>query len=125
MQNRDKNFDNKKPSDKKENDSEKGKDEAEKKGFPGYPHYPASEDIYNREKETDLNPDDLTKKKTQDNKPGKRNEKYFSEDITGEDLDNPGSKADEAKSNAGSEDEENNHYNLGGDNRKDLEDDKG
>ena len=45
--------------------------------------------------------------------------------MTGEDLDVPGSKADEAKSNAGSEDEENNYYSLGGDNHNDLEEDKG
>ena len=45
--------------------------------------------------------------------------------MTGEDLDVPGSKADEAKANSGSEDEENNYYSLGGDNHNDLEEDKG
>ena len=101
------------------------KDESEKKDFPGYPHYPASEDIYNKAKETDLNPEDLSKRKKTDSNPGKRNEKNFSEDMTGGDLDVPGSKADEAKKNAGSEDEENNYYSLGGDNHNDLEEDKG
>ena len=110
------------------------KDEAEKNGFPGYPHYPASEDIFNNEKEVDLNTEDLTKiKSTEDpnkiesreDEPEKRNEKDFCEDLTGEDLDVPGSKADEAKGNSGSEDEENNYYSLGGDNHNDLEDDNG
>ena len=100
-------------------------DKAEPKKFPGYPHYPASEDIYNQEKETDLNPEDLSQKKITNENPGKRNEKDFREDLTGEDLDVPGSKADEAENNAGSEDEENNYYSLGGDNHNDLEEDKG
>lgn len=101
------------------------KDEAEKKGFPGYPHYPASEDIYNNEEEVDLDPEDLTKRKKTVENPEQRNEKDFLEDLTGEDLDVPGSKADEAENNAGSEDEENNYYSLGGDNHNDLEEDKG
>lgn len=45
--------------------------------------------------------------------------------MTGEDLDVPGSEADEAKGNSGNEDEENNYYSLGGDDHKDLEEDKG
>lgn len=102
-----------------------GKVEAEKKSFPGYPHYPASEDIYNNEKEVDLNPEDPTKKKSQAENPGKRNEKDFCEDMTGEDLDVPGSKDDEAKANSGKEDEENNYYSLGGDRHNDLEEDDG
>lgn len=125
MKKEDKKTDKRKTSDGKENIPMRKKDEAENSEFPGYPHYPASEDIYNREKETDLNPDDLTKNKTQDDNPGKRNEKNFREDMTGEDLDVPGSKADEAKRNAGSEDEENNYYSLGGDNHNDLEEDEG
>lgn len=104
--------------------AQKKREETEDKAFPGYPHYPASEDIYNQEKEVDLNPEDLTKVKPQE-KPGKQNEKDFCEDMTGEDLDVPGSKADEAKGNSGSEDEENNYYSLGGDDHNDLEEDKG
>ncbi len=104
--------------------SQKNED-TENKDFPGYPHYPASEDIYNKEKEVDLNTEDLSEVKSQQAKPGKRNEKDFDEDLTGEDLDVPGSKADEAKGNSGKEDEENNYYSLGGDNHNDLEEDKG
>ena len=100
------------------------KDKAEQKDFPGYPHHPASEDIYNQEIETDLNPEDPTKKKVSVENMGKRNEKDFQEDLTGEDLDVPGSKADESENNAGSEDEENNYYSLGGDHHNDLEENR-
>ncbi len=102
------------------------KTDTEKNGdYPGYPHYPPSEDIYNNEKEVELNPDDLTKKKKTEIPPESGNEKRFSEDMTGEDLDVPGSKADEAQPNEGSEDEENNYYSLGGDDHNDLEEDQG
>lgn len=92
--------------------------------FPGYPIYPESEDIYDKAKEEDLNTEDLTKIKSQKHKVGERNEKDFPEDVTGEDLDVPGSEADEAKANSGSEDEENNYYSLGGDDHNDLDEDK-
>ena len=95
------------------------------KKFPGYPHYPASEDIYNNEVETNFNPEDLSKSKKSPPLPGEKNEKDFLEDMTGEDLDVPGSKDDEAKANSGKEDEENNYYSLGGDNHDDLEEDNG
>lgn len=97
----------------------------ENKDFPGYPHYPASEDIYSTEEKVDLNPDDLSENEKSDTKPGKRNEKSFREDKLGEDLDVPGSEADDAQENIGSEDEENNYYSIGGDNHNDLEEDNG
>ncbi len=100
------------------------KEKVADKNFPGYPHYPKSEDIYSQEEKVDLNPEDLSKNKTHEEF-GKRNIKGFLEDLTGEDLDVPGSKADEAEDNAGNEDEENNYYSLGGDNHNDLEEDKG
>lgn len=43
------------------------KDEAEKKGFPGYPHYPPSEDIFNREDEVDIDTEKIIDKKSEDN----------------------------------------------------------
>ncbi len=113
------------PKDKERNISEQERNNEDKDDFPGYPHYPASEDIFNREKEVDLNTEDLTKVKNTIHNPGERNQKSFLQDMTGEDLDIPGSKADEAKSNAGKEDEENNYYSLGGDNHNDLEEDNG
>ena len=73
--------------------------------FPGYPIYPVSDDIYIKETEVDLNTEDLSKMKSHEDKQGKRNEKDFNEDVTGEDLDVPGSDADEDEENSGSEDE--------------------
>ena len=98
---------------------------ADKKEFPGYPHYPPSEDIFNTDEEVDLNTEDLSKVKTTLLPPGQRNEKDFLEDMTGEDLDVPGSEADEAENNAGSEDEENNYYSLGGEHHNDLDENEG
>jgi hypothetical protein len=45
-------------------------------------------------------------------------------DFAGEDLDIPGSELDDAQERRGSEDEENNHYSLGGEGNEDLERDK-
>lgn len=99
--------------------------EKENNVFPGYPLYPVSDDIFNKETEVDLNTEDLSEIKSHGEKQGKRNEKDFNEDVTGEDLDVPGSEADEAEENSGSEDEENNYYSLGGDNHNDLDEDRG
>ena len=54
-----------------------------------------------------------------------RNEKDFSEDISGDDLDVPGSELDDQQERIGSEDEENNSYSVGGDDHNDLEEEKG
>ncbi len=100
--------------------------EEEKNTFPDYPVYPPGDDIYNKGKEEeDLNPEDIAKIKGLNEKPGKRNEKDFSEDITGSDLDVPGSELDDEQEDVGSEDEENNYYSIGGDNHNDLDEDKG
>ncbi|WP_233592283.1 hypothetical protein [Flavobacterium sp. RSP15] len=80
--------------------------------------YPPSEDIYQQLKEEkDLNPEDITKKKTP-------NEKDFKYVKTGADLDVPGSELDDQQENVGSEDEENNYYSTGGDNHNDLDENK-
>lgn len=85
--------------------------------LPGYKHYPASEDIYRQEKEeADIDPEDPTHFKAPNDNPGKRNEKEFKDDLSGNDLDIPGSELDDEMENVGSEDEENNYYSLGGDN---------
>jgi hypothetical protein len=94
--------------------------------LPGYPLYPPSEDIYNQEtKEADLDPDDLTRKKAPNEKPWDWNEKKFEQDVSGGDLDIPGSELDDAQERIGSEDEENNHYGIGGDEHNNMEEDKG
>lgn len=74
-------------------------------------NYPASEDIYNQEKEeTEINPEDISKSKSNQTIPGKMNEKSFEDVKTGVDLDVPGAELDDAQENIGSEDEENNYY---------------
>ena len=76
--------------------------------------YPPSQDIYNKfEKEENINPEDISKRKEID------------DDEAIRDLDIPGSELDDEQEDIGSEDEENNYYSLGGDNHNDLEEDKG
>ncbi|MES2680226.1 MAG: hypothetical protein V4635_10090 [Bacteroidota bacterium] len=88
----------------------------EQKDFPGYPIYPAREDIYSRAKEeAELDPENPDQLKIPLEPTGKLNEKNFKEDVSGGDLDVPGSEMDDQQENIGSEDEENNLYSLGGD----------
>ncbi len=97
-----------------------------KKSFSRYPLYPPSEDIYSKgKKEMELNPNDLSKTKTPNEQVGSMNEKDFNEDMSGDDLDVPGSELDDQQESVGSEDEENNYYSLGGDDHNDLEEDHG
>jgi len=104
---------------------------ADKKGkidLPGYPLYPAGEDIFSKSKEEgSINPEDISKTKelNENDKDGKNNEKDFVEDQSGSDLDVPGSELDDEQEKIGSEDEENNYYSLGGDGHNDLDEDKG
>jgi hypothetical protein len=103
-------------------------DDTKKAGTEGYPLYPPGEDVYNNLKEeTDIDPEEVTKKKSR-NETGieeKRNEKGFKDDMSGDDLDVPGSELDDEQEKIGSEDEENNYYSLGGDDHNDLDEDKG
>lgn len=102
-----------------------GKKTAEEKGFPGYPAYPPDEDIYSQAiEEADLNPEQPTTRKAPNERPGERNEKNFS-DVTGSDLDIPGAELDDQQEEIGTEDEENNYYSLGGDDKEGLEEDPG
>ena len=107
--------------------TKKTKSEIEKEAqFPGYPSYSPSEDIYKKDKEEiDINPEDITKTKKPIKEEGVLNEKSFLEDMTGEDLDVPGSELDDQQESVGSEDEENNYYSLGGDAHNDLDEDNG
>jgi hypothetical protein len=92
-----------------------------------YPFYPASEDIYNMcKKEKNINPEDISKSKESNNKSkaGTLNEKDFDDDMSGSDLDIPGSELDDNQENIGNEDEENNYYSLGGDDHNDLDESK-
>ncbi|MBS0025860.1 hypothetical protein ACTJJ0_09910 [Chitinophaga sp. 22321] len=125
----------------KENKPGKGDQEPLKKEeeeYPGYPEYPADEDIMNkrnRDKEVDLDIDNLSgsfrhnselpieKRKKTDHKDEQHD--TWRKDKTGDDLDVPGAELDDADEAIGEEDEENNIYSLGGDRHEDLEEDNG
>ncbi len=92
----------------------------------GYPSYPPTEDIYDKfQKAKNINPEEPSKVKNKVDFHKKRssNEDAFSEDMSGDDLDVPGSELDDDQELNGEEDEENNYYSLGGDNHNDLEED--
>lgn len=101
--------------------------------YPGYPLYPASDDIYNQFRK-DAMVDPIEAAEMQESmdraKVQTRNEQDFEEDLSerhlvGDGLDVPGSELDNEQENIGSEDEENNYYSIGGDNHIDLEEDQG
>ncbi|MBI1225725.1 MAG: hypothetical protein GC192_10860 [Bacteroidetes bacterium] len=95
-----------------------------KENLEGYPLYPPSEDIYKQShKEADISPDNFATKQNPNVKPSAPNEKDFRDDVSGSDLDVPGSELDDQMEQIGSEDEENNYYSIGGDNHDDLEED--
>ena len=100
----------------------------EQAGVPSFLNYPPSEDIYIQgNKESEVDPDDITKKKEQlpIQIKEKRNQKDFTSDVSGSDLDVPGGELDDGQEATGNEDEENNYYSIGGDNHNNLEDDNG
>ena len=92
----------------------------------GYPPYPPGEDIYGKcQKDRKIDPEDPTntKEPLSNYKTGKYNEKDFDDDVTGDDLDVPGSEPVDGLEIIGREDEENNYYSLGGDDHNDLDED--
>ncbi len=99
----------------------------ESKIVEGYPQYPAADDIYARSVNlVDANPENPNEKKQpNDTKKNVANEKDFTDDMTGGDLDVPGTEDDNSMSRVGIEDEENNLYSLGGDEHENLDEDKG
>ena len=115
--------------DKDENEKLHGKNHTIMKNdnSQGYPLYPTSEDVYSHShEEEDINPEDVTlNKDLKDKDKGKNNEKSFKEDVSGGDLDVPGSELDDEQEDIGSEDEENNFYSIGGDDHENLDEDKG
>ena len=90
--------------------------------------YPPSEDIYNQfHKEMEIDPEDPSKNKApvEINNVTELNQKDFNEDVSGSDLDIPGSELDDELENSGNEDEENNHYSIGGDDHSNLDENTG
>ncbi|ERM81662.1 hypothetical protein P872_19775 [Rhodonellum psychrophilum GCM71 = DSM 17998] len=96
--------------------------EVEKTEFPGYPRYPAVEDIYIQYKEEmDIDPERPSQMKVPLEIEDRRKKKDFEDEPYGGDLDIPGAELDDDMEDIGSEDEENNYYSLGGENHNDLE----
>lgn len=83
-------------------------EQEEEKKFPGYPHYPEEEDIFDQEERIE---DERVGQYAEENK----------EKSLDDGLDIPGGELDDEQEKIGSEDEENNYYSLGGDNHDDLE----
>jgi hypothetical protein len=100
----------------------------EKDNLQGYPLYLQSEDIYSKYKKgKEIINEDISMNKGSNEKrsAGTNNEKDFNDDLSGSDLDIPGSELDDELESIGSEDEENNYYSLGGDNHNNLDEDIG
>ncbi len=123
----------------------------DKNGLPGYLPYPGADDIYARAKEEqNIDPEDISKQKTPNEETprlkreeldfddmisgrsahtrklaSELNEKDFEGNMSGRDLDVPGSELDDSMEDNGNEDEENNSYSIGGDRHEDLDEDKG
>ena len=100
-------------------------DHNKKEQLPDSLNYPPNEDIYRQfKKEEDVDPENPTRMKTPvdstDSDP-----KEFPDDVSGSDLDIPGAELDDDSEMTGNEDEENNHYSIGGDNHTDLEENRG
>jgi hypothetical protein len=90
--------------------------------FPGYPIYPASEDITSQDEQKDLDPEKITRSSRINNQLAREDEPVEPTDLD-EDLDVPGAELDDQNELIGEEDEENNYYSLGGDRHNDLEED--
>ena len=92
--------------------------------FQGYPEYPAGEDIFSKyHEEKNIDPEEISKRKEfiEYWKDGVNNEKDFKDDVSGSDLDFPGSAFDDQLEMIESEDEENSFYSTGGDNHNNLD----
>ena len=115
-------------SNDKSSSAQEKPDKEDTNKVPDSPLYPPSEDIYNQsKKESDIDPEDISKNKApvEIDNVSELNEKDFEQDVSGADLDIPGSELDDELENSGSEDEENNHYGIGGDNHSNLDENDG
>jgi len=102
----------------KKDNEKRGEQDAAGKGesvLPGYPSYPAGDDIYNRYREEKaIDPEDISTPEELITKTATRKATSIADDAPGSDLDIPGSELDDDMEAIGSEDEENNYYSLGG-----------
>jgi hypothetical protein len=108
-------------NDAKNSDQETNNEESV--NLPGYPLYPAYEDIYSQGiLEREVNPDDLTTNQTANEASETLGqEEEIDIKTTDYELDIPGAELDDQQEDIGNEDEENNYYSLGGDNHIDLD----
>lgn len=86
--------------------------------------YPVDGDIYSMDREAEnIDPEnpEHDKQPADPEGSGDANEKDFADDESGNDLDVPGAELDDELEAIGSEDEENNLYNMGGDDHNDLD----
>jgi hypothetical protein len=90
-----------------------------------YVMYPESEDIYKKSRESNLDPENISKVKKMIpvDEDVEDIDDEFSNDESGSDLDIPGSEIDDDDESYGNEDEENSYYSLGGDDHNDLDED--
>lgn len=94
-------------------------DEIVDEKFPGYPKYPARDDIYNKYDRIDEADPEISARKKHSVLPVPDNE------YGNTALDVPGAEMDDEQEAIGNEDEENNYYSIGGDNHNDLEENQG
>ena len=94
----------------------------DKEDLPGYPVYPAEEDIYSKYHEgRNIDPEDVSKTKSANESNVGRNLEINEMNETGDDLDIPGLEQNDNLDESLNEDEENNYFSLGGDAHEDLE----
>lgn len=97
-------------------------DDIPKVEYPDYVEYPDGDDIYSKDKETEIDPEKLAERPLKaesgaDDELLKKNPHPVTDPI-----DTPGSELDDTLEAAGDEDEENNYYSLGSDNNETSED---
>jgi len=116
-----------KAKDKNTNSTARQSGNEVKNNSKGYPLYPKSDDIYNKEQDdSDIDPEDISKSKelTGGEEVLSIDERDDISDESNSDLDVPGAELDDDQEEVGSEDEENNYYSIGGDDHEDLEEDQ-
>ncbi len=100
---------------------------SDKTKLTGYPNYPADEDIYNKNVETDIDPEKLAEKPLKSETGAEDELKKIStrhltdlNDDSSKGLDVPGTEQDDLKKKTDNEDEENNYYSPGSDNNDEM-----
>ena len=84
--------------------------------YPDYHEYPEGEDIYLKDKETDIDPEKLAERPMKSENGADDEILKTNPHAVSNPVDTPGSELDDTLEEAGSEDEENNYYSLGRDN---------